>query len=117
MAPMGEVTFDAVSETWVPYGGDNADMGVALGQADGLTCVGNAGEYYTYEYDELPGVSVDSAVFERESLIDAEMSKEVFYEMGNDIHVIDTEMLEHWFDRDTQSRRHHPGPNAPEGRR
>jgi len=75
-------------------------MGVALGQADGLTRVGNAGEYYTYVYDELPGVSVDSAVFERESLIDAEMSKEVFYEMGNDVHVIDTGMLEHWFDWD-----------------
>jgi iron complex transport system substrate-binding protein len=98
MEPVGEVTFDAIPERWVPYGGDYADMGVALGQADGLTRLGNASEYYTYVYDDLPGVTVDSEILEKESLIDNEMSKELFYEMENDIHVIDTGMLRNWFD-------------------
>ncbi|ELZ45126.1 ferrichrome-binding protein [Halorubrum coriense DSM 10284] len=98
MAPMGRVSFDTIPKSWVPYGGDYADMGVALGQADGLTRIGNAGEYYTYVYDELPGVNVDDAVLERQSLIDAEMDKELFYEMDNDVHVIDTGMLRNWFD-------------------
>jgi len=98
MEPMGRVSFDSVPKSWVPYGGDYADMGVALGQADGLTRVGNAGEYYTYVYDELSGVSVDDDVLERQSLIDAEMDKELFYEMKNQVHVIDTGMLRNWFD-------------------
>ena len=98
MAPEGEVTFNSVPETWVPYGGDYADMGVALGQADGLSRIGNSGEYYTYVYDELSGVSVDDDTLEKQSLIDAEMDKELFYEMQNDVHVIDTGMLRNWFD-------------------
>jgi iron complex transport system substrate-binding protein len=44
MAPMGRVSFEAVPESWVPYGGDYADMGVALGHGDGLTRVGNVSE-------------------------------------------------------------------------
>ncbi|MFC7059205.1 ABC transporter substrate-binding protein [Halovenus salina] len=98
MEPMGTVSFDGVPETWVPYGGDYADMGVALGQADGLLRVGNAGEYYTDIYDELPGVSVDSDILEKESLIDNGMSKELFYEMEADVHIIDPVMLKNWFD-------------------
>jgi len=98
MAPMGQVNFDATPKSWVPYGGDYADMGVALGQADGLTRIGNAGEYYTYVYDELPGVSVDDATLNRQSLVDAGMDKELFYEMDSDVHVIDTGMLRNWFD-------------------
>lgn len=98
MAPTGPVTFDAVPETWVPYGGDYADMGVALGHGDGLVRLGNASEYHTDAYDELSGVGVDGAVLERKSLIDAEMSKELFYEMDADVHVIDTGMLKNWFD-------------------
>lgn len=59
MEPMGEVTFDSVPESWAAYDGGYADMAVALGVGDGLTGVGGAGRYYTYVYDELPGVSVD----------------------------------------------------------
>ena len=98
MAPMGEVTFDAVPETWVPYGGDYADMGVALGQADGMLGIGQAGEYYTDVYDELPGVSVDEDRIASNDLVEASMSKELFYEMGADVHVVDTGMLRNWFD-------------------
>jgi len=98
MAPMGEVTFNSVPETWVPYGGDYADMGVALGQADGMRGIGQAGEYYTYVYDELPDVSVDDERIAKNDLVQADMSKELFYEIGADAHVIDTGMLRNWFD-------------------
>jgi iron complex transport system substrate-binding protein len=98
MAPMGEVTFDSVPERWVPYGGDYADMGVALGHADGMTGIGQAGEYYTYVYEELPGVSIDKDRLALNDLVEAGMSKELFYEMDTDVHLIDTGMLRNWFD-------------------
>ncbi|AFO57002.1 ABC transporter substrate-binding protein [Natrinema sp. J7-2] len=98
MEPMGEVTFKSVPTKWVPYGGDYADMGVALGQADGLTGIGQASEYYTEIYDELPGVSVDRERIATNDLVEAGMDKELFYEMDNDVHVIDTGMLRNWFD-------------------
>ncbi|QPV63826.1 ABC transporter substrate-binding protein [Halosimplex litoreum] len=98
MAPMGKVTFDAVPETWVPYGGDYADMGVALGQAEGMVGIGQSGEYYTEPYDELPGVSVDESEIEANDLVEAGMSKELFYELESDVHLIDTGMLRNWFD-------------------
>ncbi|ELY75937.1 ABC transporter substrate-binding protein [Natrinema pallidum] len=98
MEPMGEVTFESVPTKWVPYGGDYADMGVALGQADGMTGIGQAGEYDTDIYDELPGVSVDRERIGTNDLVEAGMDKELFYEMDNDVHVIDTGMLRNWFD-------------------
>jgi iron complex transport system substrate-binding protein len=98
MAPMGEVTFESVPETWVPYGGDYADMGVALGQAEGMVGIGQAGEYYTGVYDELPGVSVDRDRIAANDLVEADMAKELFYELDADLHLIDTGMLRNWFD-------------------
>ncbi|ELY63160.1 ABC transporter substrate-binding protein [Natrinema versiforme] len=113
MEPTGEVTFESVPETWVPYGGDYADMGVALGQVDGMTGIGQAGEYYTDIYDELPGVSVDRDRIATNDLVEAEMDKELFYEMDNDIHVIDPGMLRNWFDwtqSDIDEISEHVGP-------
>jgi iron complex transport system substrate-binding protein len=98
MAPMGEVTFDSVPETWLPYGGDYADMGVALGRADGMLGIGQAAEYYTDPYEELPGVSVDEEKIANNDVVEAGMSKELFYELDSDVHVIDTGMLRNWFD-------------------
>lgn len=40
MAPVGEVTFDAVPERWIAYCNGFLDMGVALGVDDGLAGVG-----------------------------------------------------------------------------
>jgi iron complex transport system substrate-binding protein len=95
---MGETTFDSIPGEWVPYGGDYADMGVALGCADSMTGIGQAGEYYTYIYEELPGVNVDKDRIAKNDLVEAGMSKELFYEMNPDVHVIDTGMLRNWFD-------------------
>ncbi|GCF15248.1 hypothetical protein Harman_31830 [Haloarcula mannanilytica] len=98
MAPAGEVTFQRVPQRWVPYDPGFADMGVALGHGDGMTGIGQAQEYYTSYYSELPGVGVDRAVLENNDLVAAGMSKELFYELENDVHVIDPVFLRQAFD-------------------
>ncbi|SFK76166.1 iron complex transport system substrate-binding protein [Halogranum rubrum] len=98
MEPVGDVTFESVPETWVAYDGGYADMGVALGKADAMTGIGGAGRYYTGVYDELPGVSVDRSTLEANDLGNADMSKEIFYELDNDVHLMDPQMLVNWFD-------------------
>lgn len=95
MEPVGDVTFEAVPEQWVAYDGGYCDMAVALGQADGLLGVGNADRYYTYVYDELPGVEVDQSVLETYPNV---QKREQFYELEADIHLYDPEMLINWFD-------------------
>ncbi|MHC3381380.1 ABC transporter substrate-binding protein [Haloarcula sp. H-GB5] len=95
MEPVGDVTFQTVPERWLPYGGAYADMGVALGQADGLTGIGGADRYYTYIYDELPGVSVDQETIDANPEV---RTKEEFYELDSDVHLYDPQMLVNWFD-------------------
>ncbi|WP_435361823.1 ABC transporter substrate-binding protein [Haloarchaeobius sp. DFWS5] len=95
MAPVGEVTFDAVPERWAAYDGGYADMAVALGKGSGLTGIGGASRFYTYVYDELPGVSVDRGTVEANPEV---RTKEQFYELDNDVHLYDPQMLVNWFD-------------------
>ncbi|WP_435146049.1 ABC transporter substrate-binding protein [Halobaculum sp. P14] len=97
MAPVGDVTFESVPERWVAYDGGFADMGVALGQGDGLVGLGGIDRYYTYQYDELPGVGVDRKRLEANSDV---RTKEQFYELDCDVHVYDPQMLVNWFDWD-----------------
>jgi len=40
MEPVGRVEFETPPERWLAFTGEYADMGVALGQADGLAAVG-----------------------------------------------------------------------------
>ena len=97
MAPVGEVTFEAVPERWVAYDGGYADMAVALGRADGLAGVGYADRYYRSVYDELPGVDVPEEPLEEFPEV---RTKEVFYELDADVHLYDPQMLVNWFDWD-----------------
>ena len=94
MAPVGDVTFDGVPETWVANNGSWADMGVALGlgppKALWLT-----NRYHTRYYDEIPGVSVDTS--DMVSLYRDGVSKELFYELDGDVHVIDPNFLTNRF--------------------
>lgn len=92
MAPVGTVEFDSVPESWLTYFPGYADMGVALGQADGLTAVGNVGRYHTGYYDELDGVSLakdDLTQLIGENGID----KELYLELENDVHLTDPQWL------------------------
>ncbi|WP_281194486.1 ABC transporter substrate-binding protein [Halorubrum sp. F4] len=93
--PVGEVSFEAVPERWIAYTGDFADMAVALGKGDGLAGIGHAGRYYTYVYDELPGVDVDRSPVEAHPEV---RTKEEFYEIDADLHLYDPQMLVNWFD-------------------
>ncbi|WP_254271023.1 ABC transporter substrate-binding protein [Haloarcula marina] len=90
MAPVGEVEFDGVPETWVANNGSWADMGVALG-LEPPKGVWLTSRYHTQYYDEVPGVSVDKS--EMVSLYQDGVSKELFFELDGDVHVIDPNFL------------------------
>lgn len=95
MKPVGEVTFKSVPERWVSYFSTFGDMGIALGQADGLAGMYFMSNYPTQFYDEL-GLDVD---IEGLPQIDADsVDKEIFYEINADIHLIDPNTLVNWFD-------------------
>ncbi|GAB7021085.1 ABC transporter substrate-binding protein [Halostagnicola bangensis] len=97
MEPAGAVTFESVPEQWIAYNGSYADMGIALGQADGMTGSGGAHRFHTHVYDELPGVTVDRETIEANSEV---RTKEQFYELENDVHLYDPQMMKQWFDWD-----------------
>jgi len=91
MEPVGTVGFDEVPERWVPYTGDYADMGVALGRADGLAAVGIRDRFGTHAYDELPGVSVDKEALTQ--LWQEGTDRETFYDLDADVHLIDPNFM------------------------
>jgi iron complex transport system substrate-binding protein len=91
MEPVGDVEFDSVPETWESYFPGYADMGVALGQAGGLSAVGFKSRYHTDYYDELDGVAVDKN--EVTQLYDEGIDKELYYELANDVHLTDPQWL------------------------
>jgi len=91
MEPVGPVEFDSIPEKWFPFTGDYADMGVALGQADGLAAIGVRRRFEAHRYEELPGVSVDKS--ELTQLWQEGTDKELFYELGADVHVVDPNFM------------------------
>jgi iron complex transport system substrate-binding protein len=95
MAPVGDVTFESVPETWVANNGSWADMGVALGR-DPPKALWLTNRYHTQYYDEIPGVSVDKS--DMVSLYQDGVSKELFYELDADVHVVDPNFLQNRFD-------------------
>ena len=111
IAPMGEVTFDGVPETWVANNGSWADMGVALG-IEPPEAVWLPERYHTRYYDEVPGVSVDKSGMQ--ALYSDGVSKEVFYELDGDVHVIDPNFLRNrfkgWKQADVEEIRTNVGP-------
>ncbi|MFA9415954.1 ABC transporter substrate-binding protein [Natrinema sp. HArc-T2] len=91
MEPVGTVEFDTVPERWVPYTGDYADMGVALGQADGLAGIGLRSRFAAHHYDELPGVSVETG--DLTQLWQDGTDRETFYTIDADVHLIDPNFM------------------------
>jgi iron complex transport system substrate-binding protein len=90
MAPVGEVTFDGVPETWVANNGSWADMGVALG-LEPPEAVWLTGRYHTQYYDSIDGVDVDKS--DMVSLFQDGVNKERFFELDADVHVMDPNFL------------------------
>ena len=98
--PVGEVTFDAVPETWVANNGSWADMGVALG-LEPPKAVWLTSRYHTQYYDAIPDLSVDTS--DMVSLYQDGVSKELFYELNADVHVMDPNFLQNRFRGWTES--------------
>ncbi|RLM71325.1 Fe3+-hydroxamate ABC transporter substrate-binding protein [Halorubrum sp. Atlit-8R] len=94
MEPMGTVEFESVPETIAPFTADYIDMLVALGKADAVRSIWYRGRYKTNHYDELDGVSVDLDGLTQ--LWNDGVSKELFYEMDADLHLIDPHSLTDW---------------------
>jgi len=94
MAPVGDVTFDAVPETWVANNGSYADMGVALG-LDAPAGLWLTDRWHTNYYDGIEGVSVDES--DTISLYQDGVSKERFYALDADVHVMDPNFLANRF--------------------
>ncbi|MFC7008740.1 ABC transporter substrate-binding protein [Halalkalicoccus salilacus] len=111
MEPVGKVEFESVPETWVANNGSWADMGVALGyeppEALWLT-----DRYHTQYYEEIPNVSVDTSGMT--DLYQDGVSKELFYELDADVHVIDPNFLlnryDGWKQTDVDEIRENVGP-------
>jgi iron complex transport system substrate-binding protein len=92
MAPAGGVTFDEPPESVAHYFPDYADMAVALGRGDTINSVGLPSRYHTDHYGELDGVSLDKSSLTK-LVGDAGISKEVFYQLDSDLHMIDPRWL------------------------
>ena len=90
MAPVGTVTFDGVPKTWVANNGSWADMGVALG-VEPPKALWLTARYYTRYYEGIPNVSVDKSGMQ--SLYSDGVSKEQFYQLDADVHVMDPNFL------------------------
>jgi len=90
IAPVGEVTFDAPPETWVANNGSWADMGIALG-LEPPEAVWLTSRYHTQYYDSIDGVSVDKS--NMVSLYQDGVSKERFYALDGDVHIMDPNFL------------------------
>jgi len=92
MAPVGDLTFDQPPESVAHYFPDYADMAVALGHGDTINSIGLPSRYHTDHYDELDGVSLDKGSLTK-LIGDAGISKEVFYQLDSDLHMIDPRWL------------------------
>ncbi|NLV04568.1 ABC transporter substrate-binding protein [Haloarcula rubripromontorii] len=94
MEPVGTVEFDSVPETIAPFTADYIDMLVALGHGDAVQSIWYRGRYKTLHYEELDGVSIDLDGLTQ--LWNDGVSKEPFYEMDADLHLIDPNALLDW---------------------
>jgi iron complex transport system substrate-binding protein len=91
MEPVGDVEFDSVPESVTVYNPDYIDMMVALGHGDAVESVWYKSRYVTRHYDELDGVSID--VSSLTQLYSDGIAKEVFYDIGGDLHLMDPTLL------------------------
>ncbi|WP_066415563.1 ABC transporter substrate-binding protein [Halorubrum aethiopicum] len=110
MAPMGEVTFDSPPGTWLAFLSTYGDMGIALGQADGLRGIWDPATVPTEFYDQLPGVDVS---FDDVAAIEG-LDKETLYQVDCDLHLLDPNWLgviaDEWTESDTEEIADRVGP-------
>ncbi|SIS13955.1 ABC transporter substrate-binding protein [Natronorubrum thiooxidans] len=89
MSPVGEVTFEEVPTNVMAYSPQYVDMLVAFDRTESLTSVGFTDDLVDlqYFYDALDGVSLSADGLTQ--MFDEGMDKELFYELNNDVHLMD----------------------------
>ena len=113
MAPMGEVTFERPPETWMAYFSTYGDMALALGRWDDATGLIYTDNWPTELVNSLPDVEVD---FEGITHLMGEsgIDKELFYELGSDVHLFDPNFVQvlddDWTDEDFAEVAENVGP-------
>jgi ABC-type Fe3+-hydroxamate transport system substrate-binding protein len=120
LAPVGEVTFDAVPEDVMVYSLLYADMAVAFGHGDAVNSLGfdadAGGRTLDAYYAELDGVA-----FDREGLTQLNsgsgdgitVDRELLYELDSDLHLADPALFasfEGWDEDDVAEVRDNVGP-------
>ncbi|MFC7072867.1 ABC transporter substrate-binding protein [Halovenus rubra] len=94
--PLEEVTFESVPESVTAYNPDYIDMMVALGHGDAAESVWYKDRYVTRHYDRLEGVSIDLSNLTQ--LYSDGISKEIFYDIDGDLHLMDPNLLLNKYD-------------------
>jgi len=113
IVPAGEVTFQAVPETWLVYNGGWADMAFALGQRDGFLTAGNMIPGFFFEPFglDVPAESELTPLWQNGG-----WSKEVFYELDPDVILMDPNYMhgtgwdDSWDESDTEKLQEDVGP-------
>ena len=95
MEPVGTLEFDAVPERVAPFTADYIDMMVALGHGDAAQSIWYQGRYKTRHYEELDGVSIDLDSLTQ--IWNDGISKETFYDIDADLHLMDPSAPTDWF--------------------
>jgi iron complex transport system substrate-binding protein len=92
MEPMGTVEFESVPERWMAYFSTYGDMGIALGQLDGLQGLIFTENWPLAFFEYLPDVEVS---FEGVPQLMGEggIDKESFYELDSDVHLMDPNFI------------------------
>jgi len=110
---MGEVTFESAPESWTAYFSTYGDMGIALGQLDGLQGLIYTENWPLAYFDYLPGVDVS---FDGVTQLMGEggIGKESFYELDSDVHLFDPNFIQllddSWTDADFEEVATSVGP-------
>ncbi|ACV49468.1 ABC transporter substrate-binding protein [Halomicrobium mukohataei] len=95
MEPVGTLEFDGVPERVAPFTADYIDMMVALGHGDAAQSIWYQGRYKTRHYEELDGVSIDLDSLTQ--IWNDGISKETFYDIDADLHLMDPSAVTDWF--------------------
>ena len=113
MAPMGEVEFESVPEEWMAYFSTYGDMGVALGQLDGLQGLIFTENWPLAFFEHLPDVEV-SFDDVAQLMGDGGIDKESFYELDADVHLMDPNFIslldDNWGEDDYEEIATNVGP-------
>lgn len=113
MEPAGEVAFESAPETWMAYFSTYGDMGIALGQLDGLEALVYAENWPDQFYETVPNVDIDLDGVEQ-LMGDSGLDKEAFYELDCDVHLFDPNFIarldDSWDDADFDEIHSSVGP-------